>query len=180
MKKVQQQRTETVRLVVTRHKMDVKIVCGYELKDEIKELFTEYTDFLVKGDKEFRKYLEIQKYDHEIENLEEKYGLPQGRLYIAYCENKVAGYIALRPLDNTQCEMKRLYVRPEFRGNGIAKFLVEKVISDAKKIGYSSMLLDTLPFLQTAIRMYRKMGFYEIECYNDSPLDNTIYMKLDL
>jgi ribosomal protein S18 acetylase RimI-like enzyme len=79
-----------------------------------------------------------------------------------------------------QCEMKRLYVKPEFRGNGIAKILAERIISDAKSIGYSSMLLDTLPFLQTAISMYRKMGFYEIECYNDSPLDDTIYMKLDL
>lgn len=160
--------------------MDVKIVYGYELKGEVKELFTAYTDFLVKGDKEFKKYLEIQRYDHEIENLEEKYGLPQGRLYIASCENKVAGCVALRPLNNTQCEMKRLYVKPEFRGNGIAKILVEKIVADAKEIGYSSMLLDTLPFLHVAIRMYRKMGFYEIECYNDSPLDNTIYMKLDL
>lgn len=160
--------------------MDVKIVYGYELKDEVKSLFTEYTDFLVNGDKEFKKYLEIQKYDHEVENLEEKYGLPQGRLYVAYSENKVVGCIALRPLNDRQCEMKRLYVRPEFRNNGIAKMLVEKVVSDAKGIGYSEMLLDTLPFLQVAIEMYKKMGFYEIDCYNDSPLDNTIYMKLDL
>lgn len=160
--------------------MDVKIVYGYELKDEIKALFTEYTDFLVSGDSEFKKYLEIQKYDREIENAEEKYGLPKGRLYVAYYENKVAGCIALRPLNDTQCEMKRLYVRPEYRNKGIAKILVKKIISDAKGIGYISMLLDTLPFLQTAIKMYRKMGFYEIECYNDSPIDNTIYMKLDL
>lgn len=180
MRRVQQQRTETVRLVVTRHKMNIKIVFGYELKNEIKELFTEYTDFLVSGDSEFKKYLEIQKYDHEVENLEEKYGLPKGRLYVAYFENKAAGCIALRSLNDTQCEMKRLYVRPEFRGKGIAKILTEKIISDAKEIGYSSMLLDTLPFLTTAIEMYKKIGFYEIECYNDSPLDNTIYMKLDL
>ena len=160
--------------------MNIKIVFGYELKNEIKELFTEYTDFLVSGDSEFKKYLEIQKYDHEVENLEEKYGLPNGRLYVAYFENMVAGCIALRKLNDTQCEMKRLYVKPQFRNRGIAKSLVEKIISDAQEIGYSSMLLDTLPFLQTAIRMYMKMGFYEIECYNDSPLDNTIYMKLDL
>lgn len=160
--------------------MDMKIVYGYELKDEVKELFTEYTDYLVKGDKEFRKYLEIQKYDNEIENPEEKYGLPKGRLYVAYFENKVAGCIALRPLNDTQCEMKRLYVKPQFRNKGIAKILVEKIISDAKEIGYNSMLLDTLPFLTAATNMYKKMGFYEFECYNDSPLDNTIYMKLDL
>ena len=160
--------------------MDVKLVYGYELKEEVKRLFTEYTDFLVSGDAEFKKYLEIQKYDRELENLEEKYGLPYGRLYVAFCENQIAGCIALRKLNDTQCEMKRLYVKPQFRNKGIAKLLVEKVISDAKEIGYGSMLLDTLPFLTTAIKMYRKIGFYEIGCYNKSPLDNTIYMKLDL
>ena len=180
MKKVQQQRTETVRLVVTKRKMEIKLVYGYELKDEVKSLFTEYTDFLVSGDVEFKKYLEIQKYDHEVENLEEKYGLPYGRLYVAYFENQIAGCIALRKLNDEQCEMKRLYVKPQFRNKGIAKILVDKVIVDAKEIGYSSMLLDTLPFLTTAIEMYKKIGFYEIGCYNDSPLDNTIYMKLDL
>ena len=180
MKKVQQQRTETVRLVVTKRKMNINIVYGYELKDEVKSLFSEYTDFLVNGDSEFKKYLEIQKYDHEIENLEEKYGLPYGRLYVAYLESEFAGCIALRKLNDTQCEMKRLYVKPEFRNKGIAKILVEKIISDAKTIGYSNMLLDTLPFLTTAIEMYKKIGFYEIGRYNDSPLENTIYMKLDL
>jgi ribosomal protein S18 acetylase RimI-like enzyme len=160
--------------------MDVKLVYGYELKEEVKRLFTEYTDFLVSGDAEFKNYLEIQKYDRELENLEEKYGLPYGRLYVAFCEKQIAGCIALRKLNDTQCELKRLYVKPQFRNKGIAKLLVETVISDAKEIGYGSMLLDTLPFLTTAIKMYRKIGFYEIGCYNKSPLDNTIYMKLDL
>ena len=160
--------------------MNIRIVYGYDYKDEIKSLFTEYTEYLVENDVEFKKYLEIQKYDNEIENLEDKYGMPWGRLYIAFYENQVAGCIALRKLNETECEMKRLYVKPEFRNKGIAKMLVEKVISDSKEIGYSSMLLDTLPFLQTAIKMYKKIGFYEIGCYNDSPLDNTIYMKLDL
>lgn len=160
--------------------MSINIVYGYDYKDEIKSLFTEYTEYLVENDVEFKKYLEIQKYDNEIENPEDKYGMPWGRLYIAFYENQVAGCIALRKLNDTQCEMKRLYVKPEFRNKGIAKMLVEKVISDSKEIGYSSMLLDTLPFLQTAIKMYKKIGFYEIGCYNDSPLDNTIYMKLDL
>ncbi len=160
--------------------MNIRIVYGYDYKDEIKSLFTEYTQYLVENDSKFKEYLEIQKYDNEIDNLEDKYGMPWGRLYIAFYENQVAGCIALRKLNETECEMKRLYVKPEFRNKGIAKMLVEKVVSDSKEIGYSSMLLDTLPFLQTAIKMYRKMGFYEIGCYNDSPLDSTIYMKLDL
>ena len=160
--------------------MNIRIVYGYDYKDEIKSLFTEYTQYLVENDSKFKEYLEIQKYDNEIDNLEDKYGMPWGRLYIAFYENQVAGCIALRKLNETECEMKRLYVKPEFRNKGIAKMLVEKVVSDSKEIGYSGMLLDTLPFLQTAIKMYRKMGFYEIGCYNDSPLDSTIYMKLDL
>ena len=180
MKKVRQQKTETARLVVTKHKMDVKIVYGYELREEVKYLFAEYTDFLISGDSEFSKYLEIQKYNHEVENLEEKYGLPCGRLYVAYFENQIAGCIALRRISDAQCEMKRLYVKPQFRNKGIARSLVKKIIVDAKEIGYSSMLLDTLPFLTTAIEMYKKIGFYVIGCYNDSPLDNTIYMKLEL
>lgn len=160
--------------------MCINIVCGYDYKDEIKSLFTEYTEYLVENDSKFKEYLEIQKYDNEIDNLEDKYGMPWGRLYIAFYEKQVAGCIALRKLNESECEMKRLYVKPEFRNKGIGKMLVEKVVSDSKEIGYSSMLLDTLPFLQKAIKMYRKMGFYEVECYNDSPLDSTIYMKLDL
>lgn len=160
--------------------MSIKLVYGYDFKDEIRTLFTEYTEYLIENDGKFKEYLEIQKYDDEIEHLESKYGLPYGRLYIAYYENKVAGCIAMRKLNDAECEMKRLYVKPEFRNKGIAKRLVEKIISDAKEIGYSNMLLDTLPFLQTAIKMYNKMGFYEIECYNNSPMDNTIYLKLDL
>ncbi len=160
--------------------MSIKTVYGYDFKDEIRALFTEYTEFLVENDSKFKEYLEIQKYDDEIEHLESKYGLPWGRLHIAFYENQVAGCIALRKIDDTKCEMKRLYVRPEFRGKGIGKKLAEKVIFDAKEIGYRQMLLDTLPFLTGAIKMYRSMGFCEIECYNNSPMDNSIYLKLDL
>lgn len=160
--------------------MCIKLVYGYEYKDHIKALFTEYTDFLVKNDSKFKEYLEIQKYDDEIACLESKYGLPWGRLYIAFYENQVAGCIALRKIDDIKCEMKRLYVKEEYRNRGIGKALAQKVISDAKEIGYSCMLLDTLPFLKGAIKMYKKMGFYEIESYNNSPMDNSIYLKLDL
>ena len=76
--------------------------------------------------------------------------------------------------------MKRLYVRPQFRGKQIGNQLVQKIIEDAKEIGYSHMLLDTLPFLKSAIHMYQKYGFYRIESYNDSPMSTSIYMRLDL
>ena len=76
--------------------------------------------------------------------------------------------------------MKRLYVRAEFRGKHIGNILAEKVINEAKKIGYKSIVLDTFPFLSAAIKMYKKMGFYEIEQYNDSPMKDAVYLKLDL
>lgn len=106
--------------------------------------------------------------------------MPEGRLYLLFYENKLAGCIGLRKIDEAACELKRLYVRPEYRGKGLSSCLVQKIIEEAKKIGYTFMLLDTLPFLQSAIHLYRKFGFYETECYNDSPMKNSIYMKLDL
>ena len=76
--------------------------------------------------------------------------------------------------------MKRLYVRQEFRGHQIGRRLIERILEDANGMGYTYMLLDTLPFLQNALRLYRSFGFYEISSYNDSPMDTSIYMKRDL
>ena len=90
------------------------------------------------------------------------------------------GCIALRKLDEERCEMKRLYVRPAFRGRHIARRLVDQIIANARMIGYRRMLLDTLPCLEDAVRMYRKLGFRDIPCYNDSPMDITLFMGLDL
>lgn len=160
--------------------MSIEIKLAYDEKEEVKKLFSEYTNKLVEDDPGIAIYLEIQNYDDEIEHLEKKYGLPEGRLYIVYVDDKPAGCVALRKLSEENCELKRLYVRPEFRGNRLSYNLVQKVIDDAKSIGYKSMLLDTLPFLKSAIHLYKKLGFYEIEAYNDSPVETTIFMKLDL
>lgn len=160
--------------------MEIEIKLAYENNREIKELFLEYTEMLLKNDSDFAKYLELQNYDSELQHLSDKYGLPNGRLYIVKVENEFAGCIGLRKIDDENCEMKRLYVRPKFRGHKIANKLVEMIINDAKRIGYKSMLLDTLPFLERAIYLYKKFGFYEIESYNNSPMDTSIYMKLDL
>lgn len=160
--------------------MGVELVFGYDRADEVRELFSEYMDMLIENDPSFEEYLDIQNYDEEIRNLEGKYGLPNGRLYLVYCDSELAGCIGLRMIDEQNCELKRLYVKPKFRGRKLGNLLVEKVISDAKEIGYSYMLLDTLPFLKAAIYMYKKYGFYEIDRYNDSPMDTSIYMKLYL
>ncbi len=160
--------------------MCVKIVPAYEQREEISILFSEYTNMLIENDESFKKYLDIQNYDEEINHLEIKYGMPDGRLYLIYSDEELAGCIGLRKIDNQSCEMKRLYIKPQFRGKKLGNILVKKIIEDAREIGYSYMLLDTLPFLQSAIHMYKKFGFYEIESYNDSPMDTSIYMKLDL
>jgi N-acetylglutamate synthase and related acetyltransferases len=160
--------------------MVTEIKLAYDNKNEIKQLFSEYTDMLLKNDPYFSIYLNLQNYDSELEHLTEKYGLPDGRLYMVKVEDEIAGCIALRKIDDENCEMKRLYVRPTFRGHKIAYKLIETIIADAKKIGYKSMLLDTLPFLKGAIHLYENFGFYEIEAYNNSPIDTTIFMRLDL
>ena len=135
---------------------------------------------LIDGDETFKEYLKLQNYDEELKHLETKYGQPDGRLYLAYYNQELAGCIGLRKIDKENCEMKRLFVRPKFRGLHIGNCLVERIIDDAKKIGYKYMLLDTLPFLNGAIHMYKKYGFYEISSYNNSPMDTSIYMKLNL
>lgn len=160
--------------------MDIRIVPAYEQCEDISILFSEYTNMLITNDESFKKYLDIQNYDEEVKHLESKYGMPDGRLYLVYCDGKLAGCIGLRKIDNENCEMKRLYIRPEFRGKKLGNVLIEKIIEDAREIGYSYMLLDTLPFLQSAIHLYKKYGFHEIESYNNSPMDTSIYMKLNL
>lgn len=135
---------------------------------------------LIENDCNFGKYLELQNYDAELRNLMDKYGVPDGRLYIAKVNKSIAGCIGMKKIDESNCEMKRLYVRPPFRGLKLANLLVERIIQDAKDIGYQHMLLDTLPFLTNVIGLYKKYGFYEIESYNNSPLKTSIYMTLDL
>lgn len=160
---------------------NLELVYAYDRPQEVGELFKEYTDMLIEGDSTFAEYLKIQKYDKELENPASKYGMPEGRLYLAYVDEKLAGCVGLKKLDEEgQCELKRLYVRPQFRGKKMGERLLDVILQDAKEIGYKAMLLDTLPFLKTAIEMYQRRGFYEIPCYNDSPIDTTIYMKIDL
>jgi GNAT superfamily N-acetyltransferase len=160
--------------------MHIELVPAYSYKTEVGELFREYTDMLVEGDPAFKAYLDLQNYDEELAHLEHKYGLPDGRLYLALADGEPVGCIGLRRIDAENCELKRLYVRPAWRGQGISRLLMDRILADAREIGYRVMLLDTLPFLQTALKLYKAYGFREIERYNDSPMDTSIYMRLDL
>ena len=159
----------------------MEFVNGLDFPREIGELFREYTEMLVEGDPKFQIYLDLQNYDDELQHLEGKYGPPGGRLILAVEDGEAAGCIALKQMDEPgRCELKRLYVRPAFRGCGLGRELTEKIIAAARELGYREMLLDTLPFLQSAQRLYRAAGFCEIEKYNDSPMDDATYMKLEL
>ena len=157
------------------------IISAYDRIEDIRSLFSEYTDMLVSINPEFHLYLEIQHYDDEKENPSLKYALPDGRLYLDISDDGIArGCIALRKLSDGKGEVKRLYVRPEYRGKGIATALVERIVKDARNIGYKELYLDTLPELESAVRLYKSFGFEETGQYNDSPVDKTIFMKLSL
>lgn len=160
--------------------MIVRIEPAYDRADTVRQLFMEYTDLLVANNEGFGDYLQRQNYDAELADFNLKYGLPEGRLYLAEADGEAAGCVALRWLSSEDCELKRLYVQPKFRRRGIAEKLLKKVIVEAKSIGYKTMLLDTLPSLQAAIALYEKYGFVRTGPYNDAPVNNTVFMKLDL
>jgi putative acetyltransferase len=139
------------------------------------ELIEEYAAWL-----EFK--LCFQGFEDEMRSMPGKYAPPAGRLLLALWDGKPAGVIALRPLDETGlCEMKRLYVRPEFRGHRIGRLLAERVIREAAEIGYSGMRLDTVAGkMDSAIAMYRELGFKETDPYYQSPVGHTLFMELAL
>jgi ribosomal protein S18 acetylase RimI-like enzyme len=142
--------------------------------DQARELFLEYAQSLGFS-------LCFQNFDRELAELPGDYVPPEGRLLLAECEGNVAGCVALHKLENNICEMKRLYVRPEFRGKRLGRTLAESVISEARSIGYQHMRLDTVePIMGDAAAMYRKMGFKEIPPYRPNPIAGAIYMELEL
>lgn len=153
---------------------------GQNQPEALHPLFEAYTAALVEQCPDFCTYLTKQNYDAELLHPEEKYGEPYGRLYLLRFAGEPAGCIALHQIDGKSCELKRLYVRPEYRGLGLAAVLVEQILQDARQIGYRRILLDTFPDLTAAIRLYKKYGFYEIPSYNGSPMDELIYLQLDL
>lgn len=167
--------------MATIRSMNIEITEGYDHKEEILSLFTEYTNMLISLDEKFSAYLRVQHYDEEIKDLEEKYGRPDGRLYLVLIDGKAAGCIAMRRLDEDKCEMKRLYLRPECRGHHLGEKLVDLILREAKQQGYKEMYLDTLPHLASAVHIYRSRGFQQIECYNDSPRElPTLFFKKQL
>jgi ribosomal protein S18 acetylase RimI-like enzyme len=135
--------------------------------------------------KEYEAWLQIdlcfQSFEKELAELPGKYAPPEGRLLLALVNGKVAGCVALRKIGEDTCEIKRLYLRQEFRGLGLGRKLAEAIMSEAKAIGYERMRLDTLPpKMDDAIKLYRSLGFKEIEPYYNNPVPGAKFMELDL
>src|SRR5829696_8557729 len=123
----------------------------------------------------------FQNFDAEVANLPGKYAAPEGRLLLAYVDGKLAGGIALRKLETGICEMKRLFVKDNYRGRKIGVALIEKLIAEAREIGYEKIRLDTYPpKMAKAVSLYETYGFREIPPYYENPYDDTLFMELKL
>jgi GNAT superfamily N-acetyltransferase len=124
----------------------------------------------------------FQDFDGEVRDLPGKYAPPEGRLLLAYVGEVAAGCVALRKLDDDNCEMKRLFVRDEFRKKGIGVALIERIIEEGRAADYKKILLDTFaPKMGKAVELYRSHGFREIApYYHENPYDDVLYMELDL
>jgi GNAT superfamily N-acetyltransferase len=139
----------------------------------VRELFEEYADSIGIS-------LCFQGFDAEVAGLPGAYAPPAGRLLLAEWEGRIAGCVALRPLPEGRCEMKRLFVRPAFRGHGIARRLVQRLLQEARGARYRAVRLDTLPIMGEARALYRSLGFVEIAPYTNNPVEGVLFLELDL
>ena len=142
--------------------------------DEVRAAFREYANWLgvnlaFQGD-----------FETELNDLPGKYAPPRGRLLVARAPTGLAGTGALRPLDEGVCEMKRLFVRPAFRGQAIGRRLVERLLAEARAIGYERMRLDTLSHMTEAVTLYKSTGFQVIPAYYHNPRPDVVYFELVL
>ena len=141
--------------------------------DLVRELFREYQQSIGTD-------LCFQNFESELATLPGAYAAPRGRLYLGMSSGKGACCAGLRPCDDDAAEMKRLYVRPGYRGLGYGWILAKAIIADAKSLGYGRLVLDTLPTMKAAQAMYEALGFRDIEPYTFNPIPGTRYMGLDL
>lgn len=141
---------------------------------QARELFLEYAESLGFS-------LCFQSFDKELAELPGDYAPPRGRLLLATFAGDSAGCVALHDLGESVAEMKRLYVRPQYRGKRVGFALVQQLLDEARAIGYRSIRLDTVePVMKDAVKMYRRLGFQQIPPYRTNPIEGALYMQLDL
>ncbi|MFW9901561.1 MAG: GNAT family N-acetyltransferase [Candidatus Thorarchaeota archaeon] len=151
----------------------IKQALTEKLIQEARKLFIEYANYLAID-------LSFQNFKEELGTLPGNYAPPEGCILLAYHNDFLAGCVALRKYQDDVCEMKRLYVRPNFRGMNIGKALSKEIIQKAKKLGYKYMRLDTLPFMKEAIMLYSGLGFKEIAPYRYNPYEGAKFFELKL
>lgn len=155
--------------------MDIKIlkIATKEDLEEIKNLFREYAKFLEIS-------LDFQDFESELAKLPAKYAEPEGAIFLAKIDSQPAACVALWKLEEGICEMKRLYVKPEFQGLGLGKKMAQTIIEEAKGKGYKIMKLDTLRRLKSANYLYASLGFRETKPYNYNPESDVAYFEKEL
>jgi putative acetyltransferase len=136
---------------------------------EVRTLFQEYADSLAFA-------LDFQDFERELADLPGAYAPPRGALLVAHG----AGCVGLRPVDEHTCEMKRLYVRPSARGTGLGRRLAEAIVTEARRLGYTRMLLDTVPGMEVAQGLYAQLGFRDIAPYRANPVAGVRFLELQL
>lgn len=141
--------------------------------DSVRELFLEYAQSLDIS-------LRFQGFEQELDGLPGGYAQPGGCLLLATLSASAAGCVGVRRFDAERCEMKRLYVRPQFRATGLGRVLAERAIVSARHLGYRHMLLDTLPGMQAARKLYTALGFGPCTPYYDNPYPGVEYLELNL
>ena len=139
----------------------------------VRSLFQEYADSL-----DFE--LDFQDFREEMETLPGKYAPPLGSILLARENGETVGCVAVRPLGEDICEMKRLYVRPAYRGKRLGRELALAIIEEAKRLGYKAMRLDTVVAMKEASALYRTLGFQTIYAYCYNPLPDAMYFELKL
>ena len=146
-----------------------------EALEQVRQYFRNYAGWLGVD-------LSYQNFDQEMASLPGAYSPPEGRLFFAEVDGRPAGCVGVRPLRGSDgvCEMKRLYVTPEERGHGVGAALAMAAIKAAKEIGYRKLMLDTLPNMRMAVKLYRELGFTEAPAYYQTPVEGTMFLALDL